>query len=309
MELSRLLKVTPRHWLKFVLSIPRNQPMTGTEAFTHWSSLLAYVLGGCTFLLAPQLWQLILQIELEGRSEGYLRLFGLALINVGDILAIAARSNHKFSRHQECLTSVLARLILVNCVVLAFISTNMLPFSFALTFMVLDSLLALIILLIWFLESKDASLGSFFREIFQPFWQFPAKENDGFTITEFLLGIPQFLIWLMMAVKPGYARQMFHLDAFQGHSDGYLAACFLLLSIQGLHHMVGASNGNHCLNVYFVFGRIILNIPGFLILFLVGQIERNLCLLLCITDLSIFVVMLTYLLRELWRGTHSGRVD
>jgi len=201
MELSRLLKVTPRHWLKFVLSIPRNQPMTGTEAFTHWSSLLAYVLGGCTFLLAPQLWQHILQIELEGRSEGYLRLFGLALIKVGGTLAIEARSNHKFSRHQECLTSVLARLILVNCVVLAFISTDMLPFSFALTFMVLDSLLALIILLIWFLESKDASLGSFFREIFQHLWQFPAKENDGSTTTEFLLGIPQFLIWLMMAVN------------------------------------------------------------------------------------------------------------
>ena len=96
----------------------------------------------------------------------------------------------------------------------------------------------------------------------------------------------------MLVIRPDLARDMFNLDPFQGYSGGYLAAYFFLVSIHGLYHVIGASNVNRCLSLVFVFYRISLNVPMFTILFLVGQIERNLFIVLMTFDVIFSVIIL-----------------
>lgn len=278
-------------WLKFMLSIPRDEPMTKTERFTQWSCLLAYVVGGCTFLAAPQLWALILQLDLEGRSEGYIRVAGIGVIEIGFILLIAARSNHKMSRHQEFLTSIPGRLFLVNGILLMMILRKMLPLSFALFYLVLDSSLALITLVIWCLDTEGASVVTFCSEISTPILRCRGPKTGGSTLVVFFLGIIQLFFWLVLVITPDLAQRMFHLDPFQGYSGGYLAAYFFLVSIHGLYHLVGASNVNRSLSLAFIFYRISLNIPVFTVLFLVGQIERNLFIVLISFDVLFSVII------------------
>lgn len=285
-------------WFKFMLSIPRTEPMTKTELFTQWSSLLAYILGGIITVFAPQLWKIIFQLELEGRSEGYLRLLSVGLIEIGFLLTVAARSNHKIYRHQECLTSVLGRLLLVDAMLLMWILRNIMPLSFALSFMALDSSLALITLVIWCQETEGASVTSFFHEIFESLLQCRGLKGGGSIAVIFFLGIPQFFFWLLLAIDPDFAQTMFHLDSFQGYSGGFLVGYFLLVSIHGLYHVVSANNVNHCLSRGFVFYRVFLNVPAFVILFLVDQIERNLFMVLLTADVVYSVIIFISLVRE-----------
>jgi len=288
----------PYDWFKFMMSILRTEPMTKTELITQWSCLVAYILGGCSFLFAPQLWEIILQMDLQGRSEGYLRLVGLGLIEIGLILMIAVRSNHKVSRHEEILTSILSRFHLVVAISLMMILRKMLPLSFALFFMVLDLSLAVITLVIWCRETEGASVSSFFREIFAPLLQCRGPQTGWSIMVIFYLGIPQFFFWLVLTVRPDFAQQMFHLDSFQGHSSGFLAAYFFLMSIHGLYHVVGASNVNHCLSPALVFYRILFNVPVYIVLFLVAQIERNLFIVLMVSDLIFSAVIFISLVPE-----------
>ena len=275
-----------------MLSIPRDEPMTKTEKFTQWSCVMAYVMGGCTFLAAPQLWALILQLKLEGRSEGYIRVAGIGVIEIGFILLIAARSNFKMPRHQECLTSIPGRLLLVNGILLMMILRDMLPLSFALFYMVLDSSLALITLVIWCLETEGASVVAFCSEIFKPILQCRGPKTGGSTSVIFFLGIFQLFFWLVLVIRPDLAQRVFNLDPFQGYSGGYLAAYFFLVSIHGLYHKVGASNVNRSLSLAFVFYRIFLNVPVFTVLFLVSQIERNLFIALMSFDVLFSVIII-----------------
>jgi len=91
---------------------------------------------------------------------------------------------------------------------------------------------------------------------------------------------------------------MFHLNSFQGYSVGFLAAYFFLISLHGLYLVVGASNVNHCLSPAFVFYRILFNVPVYIVLFLVAQIERNLFIALMVFDLIISAVIFLSLVRE-----------
>ncbi|XP_022788763.1 uncharacterized protein LOC111328566 [Stylophora pistillata] len=280
------------NWFKFMLSIPREKPLTKTERFTQWSCLLAYVIGGVSILFAPQLWAMILRLpELQGRSEGYLRLVGLGVFEIGFILLIAARSNHKMSQHQECLTSVVGRLLFVDSIITMMILRGMLPLSIALFFMVLDSFLALITLVLWCRESNRASIVSFFREISTPLLQPRKPLTAGSTLVIYLLGIVQLFFWLVFVVRPDFAQRMFHLEAFQGYSGGYLACYLFLTSLHGLYHVVGASNVNHCLSLAFISYRVLINMPVFVILFLVEQIERNIFVVLMSFDVFYSVVI------------------
>ena len=277
--------------LKFMLSIPRDEPMTKTESFTQWSCVLAYVVGGSTLLAAPQLWAWILQLDLEGLSEGYMRVVGIGLMDSGFILYAAARASFKMFRHQECLISIPGRLLVVNGMLLMMILRDMLPLSFALFNMVLDSSLALITLVIWRLETPGASVATFCHEISTSILRCHGPKTGGSTVVVFFLGIFQLFFWLVLAIRPDWAQRMFNLVQLEGYSSGYLAAYFFLVSIHGVYHVVGASNVNRNLSLVFVFYRISLNVPVFTVLFLVGQIERNLFIALMSFDV-LFSIMI-----------------
>ena len=164
----------------------------------------------------------------------------------------------------------------------------MLPLSFALFFMVLDSFLALVTLVIWCRETEGASVSAFFREIFAPISQCRGPRTGGSIAVVFCLGIFQFFFWFVLMIRPDFAQQTFHLDSFQGYSAGFLAAYFFLMTLHGECHVSGASNVNHCLSPAFVFYRILFNVPVLIVLFLVDQIEKNDVIFAIIISVAIF---------------------
>lgn len=281
-------------WFTFMLSIPRTEPMTAVQKFTQWSSVLAYCAGGFSLLVCPQLWKVLLQLEFQGRTEGYLRLAGLGVFIIGFILVISARSNFQSPTNGTILGSVLSRLLYVNGILLMLVLRDVLPLSFALVFMGLDTLLPLATLVIWCRETEGASVGFFFREAFTSMFQFRGVTSGGSIAAIFFVGVFQMIFWLVFVIRPDIARDIFQLDPSKGFSDGFLASFFFTLSIHGWYHVTNASTVNHPFVPAALFYRISLNVPALLILVLVDQIERNLCITQLGFDIFLSIIILLF---------------
>ena len=154
------------------------------------------------------------------------------------------------------------------------------PLSFVLTFMILDSSLALITLVIWVRNTDGASVILFFREVFLPILKLYAVTSGYSIAAVFFIGIFTMFFWLVFTITPDTAQNIFHLDQFQGHSGGFLACVFFTLSIHGWEHVTNASCVNHPFVPGAIFYRIVLNTPALIILYLADQIERNLFIVL-----------------------------
>ena len=107
-------------------------------------------------------------------------------------------------------------------------------------------------------------------------------------------------------IRPNCAQRTFNFDPYQGYSAGYLAVYFFTISVHGLLHIAGASNVNRCLSVAFIFYRIVLSVPVFIILFLVDQIERNLFTVLLSFDLAFSVMIFLSLILEKRNESYSS---
>ena len=281
-------------WFLFMMSIPRTEPMTNVQKFTQWSSVLAYCVGGSSLLVCPELWRILLQLDFLGRTEGYLRLIGLGVAIIGFLLVISARSNHQDPVQGVILASIHSRCIGVNGVLLMLILRDMLPLSFALFFMCLDTSLSLITLVIWCRETEGASMSLFFRESLTPILKCRGVSSGGSIAAVFFVGLFQLFFWLVFVIRPDTAQYLLQLDDFQGHSTGFLAGVFFTLSIHGFYLVANANTINHSIVPAAVFYRIVFNIPVLIILYLVDQIERNLCLTLFGFDVCFSIVILIF---------------
>ena len=287
-----------RDCFQFMLSIPRHKPMTKTEKFIQWSSLVAYCLGGFSFLAAPELYDIILQLEYHGRSEGYIRLAGLGIVEVGFIFVIVARSDHKAHRHGTIFVSFLSRLIWVPVTGQMLILREMVPVAFAVFFMCLDASLTLGTLVIWFWETDKPSFSAFFTELLPPFRECRGVKTGGSITVLFIIGFIQCIFWYILLVRPDFAQKVLALEEFQGYASGYLAVSFYLISIHGLYHVLCANNANLCLAPVSFCYRVFLNFPVLLILFLVDQMERNLFLAILTFDLLVSFILLCFIVRD-----------
>ena len=187
-----------------------------------------------------------------------------------------AQSSDQSPRNGTILGTIFGRLVYVNGVLLMMVVRDMVPLSFALTFMILDSSLALITLVIWVHETEGASVILFFREVFSPILKLHGVTSGYSIAAVFFIGITTMFFWLVFTITPDTAQNIFHLDEFQGHSGGFLACVFFTLSLHGWCHVTNTS----CVNQPFVpgaiFYRIALSALVLLVLYLVDQIERNL---------------------------------
>ena len=288
-----------RDWFQFILSIPRRKPMTKTEKFFQWSSLVAYCLGGFSFLAAPELYRIILQLEYHGRSEGYIRLTGLGIVDIGFIFIIMARSNHKAYRHGTIFASFLSRVIWVPITGLMLILRDMVPAAFAVLFMGLDASLTLGALIIWCWETDKPSFRAFFTELLSPFRECRGVKTRGSITVVFIIGLIQCIFWCILVVRPDFAQKMLALEEFQDvHASGYLAASFYLISVHGLYHVLCANNANLCLAPVSCCYRVFLDFSILLILFLVDQIERNLFLAILTFDLLVSFILFCFIIRD-----------
>ena len=288
-----------RDWFQFTLAIPRRKPMTKTEKFFQWSSLVAYCLGGFSFLAAPELYRIILQLEYHGRSEGYIRLTGLGIVDVGFIFIIVARSNHKAYRHGTIFVSFLSRVIWVPATGLMLILRDMVPVAFAVLFMGLDASLTLGGLIIWYWETDKPSFSAFFTELLSPFRECRGIKTRGLITVIFIIGLIQGIFSYILVVRPDFAQKLLALEEFQGfYASGYLAASFYLISVHGLYHVLCANNANLYLAPVSCCYRVFLNFPILLILFLVDQIETNLFLAIMTFDLLVSFILFCFIIRD-----------
>ena len=289
------------NWLKFVFSIPRSEPMTRTENFVQWSSLFAYCITGFSFIAAPQLYNIILGLDYQRRSEGYIRLFRISLVDVGVIFVILGRSEDKGSRYGTILISIFSRLLWVPITGVLLIVREMVPLSFVLLFMVLDPCLALVTLLIWLSEERGPLLGTFCEELLALLRACGRLKTRGsilIILSCFIIGLIQLIFWYILVVRPDFAQTLFKLEQFEGFASGYLSTFFYLISIHALYNVLCALNLNSCLPHGSIFYRVLLDQPVFLILFFLEQIERNLFLVLLCIDVPPAIIVLLSLVKE-----------
>ena len=264
------------NWLKFVFSIPRSEPMTRTETFVQWSSLFAYCITGFSFIAAPQLYNIILGLDYQRRSEGYIPLFRISLVDIGVIFVILGRCEDKVSRYGTILISIFSRLLWVPITGALLIVREMVPLSFALLFMVLDPCLALVTLLIWLSEERGPLFRTFCEELLAPLRACGRLKTRGsilIILSCFIIGLIQLIFWYIFVVRPDFAQALFKLEQFEGFASGYLSTFFYLISIHGLYHVLCALNLNSCLPHGSILYRVLLDQPVFLILFFLEQIE------------------------------------
>ena len=288
------------NWLKFVFSIPRSEPMTRTETFVQWSSLFAYCITGFSFIAAPQLYNIILGLDYQRRSEGYIRLFRISLVDIGVIFVILGRCEDKVSRYGTIFTSIFSRLLWLPITGVLLIVREMVPLSFALLFMVLNPCLALVTLLIWLSEERGPLFRTFCEELLAPIRACGLlKTGDSILIILFcsIIGLIQLIFWYILVVRPDFAQALFKLEQFEGFASGYLSTFFYLISIHGLHHVLSL-NLNSCLPHGSILYRVLLDQPVFLILFFLEQIERNLFLVLLCIDVPPAIIVLLSLVKE-----------
>lgn len=288
-------------WLKFAFSIPRSEPMTRTEKFVQWSSLFAFCITGSSFLAVPQLYNIILGLDYQGRSEGYIRLFGISLVDIGVIFVIPARSEDKVSRCSTIFISRFSGLLWVPITGVLLIVREMVPLGFALPFMVLDPCLALVTSLIWLSEERGPLLRTFCEELLAPVRANVLLKTGGsilIILSCFIIGLIQLIFWYIFVLRPDFAQTLFKLEQFEGFASVYLSTFFYLLSIHGLYHVLCALNLNSCLSPGSIFYRVLFDQPVFLILFLLDQIERNLFLAVLCIDVIPAIILLLSLVKE-----------
>ena len=173
---------------------------------------------------------------------------------------------------------------------------DMLPLSFALVFMGLDTLLPLVTLVMWSRETEGASVSLFIREAFGQMFKCHAVQSGASIAAIFFVGVFQLFFWLVFVIRPDIAQNILQLDQFecQGHSNGFLASAFFTLSIHGWYHVTNASAANQPIIPAALFYRVLLNVPALLILVLVDQIERNLCIVLLGFDICFSIIILLF---------------
>ena len=154
--------------LKTTLSFDRRLPLTPTERFTQWSSLI-YVFVGSSMLLTPSLWGHFWNAELVGRTAGYIQLAGISLAVEGFLLVVTSRSLHKVPGHGHINIAVLTRLVLVNVAFWKDFQTGAAPTCFVAFFVVVDNALAIGIFLVWISSQSEALLLDCFSKGSSPF--------------------------------------------------------------------------------------------------------------------------------------------
>lgn len=274
-----------------MISADLSKQLTKTESFTQWTSL-AYVLAGVSMLLTPSLWGILWDVELVGRTVGYVQVGGIALVVEGYLLVMTSRSIHKVPGHGHINITVLTRLILVNMSLLKKFQEGMAPVRFLAFFAVLDNSLAAGIFLVWICKEEGATFGLFFKEIFSLLFRFPMGPWS--SIAVLIVGIIQF---------PGafYLRDVdrlqiaLNLDPFVGYSRLFLSFHF---SLSAAHAVLYISNGqaiSRRFNSSCIFYRMAICVPTFCILALADRVETSLAIFLVCVEVGFAAFILAFL--------------
>lgn len=267
-------------WYNTMLSFPLKLPMNGIQLFSQWSALVAYLLGGVNTILTPNLVGEIFKLDLSGNATGYARLTGGALTTIGFLYVISARSRPQVTGNGALLGTVVERLVYVNIILSIGYAYELMPFLFVLTFMVLDSTLALISLVLWYRETEGASLSRCLQEVFKLLLPFKGPSRSASSFGVQIVGYVQISVGVFGTCCTDIFRELLYLDPSRGHSDGLLFVYFVSLTVIGWLHVMGGGGGNLAFAIGAVYYRVTWSIPLILFLCFNEQIEQNLALFL-----------------------------
>ena len=279
--------------LKTMLSFDRRLPLTPTEHFTQWSSLI-YVFVGSSMLFTPSLWGNIWNAELVGRTPGYIQLGGISLAAEGFLLLVASRSLHKVPGHGHINITVLTRLVLINIAAWNALKTDAAPTRFIAFFVIVDNSLAVGTFLVWMFTERGASLGLFFKEIFALLFRLPSGYWSSFAVL--VAGIVQFPGALYLKNVDLRLRGPLNLDPRAGYSDAFLSMYF---SLQVAHAVLYIFNGqavSRPFNISCVFYRVVVNLPVIFVLAVANQVEKSLAVFLGCIEAGFATFIFVFLL-------------
>ncbi|KAJ7394033.1 hypothetical protein OS493_003706 [Desmophyllum pertusum] len=278
-------------WFKMMVSADRSKPLTKTERFTQLTSL-AYVLVGISMLLAPSLWRSLWNVELVGRTAGYMQLGGLVLAVEGYLLVIASRSAHKVPGHGHINITALTRLVLVNMSLLKMFQGGVAPRRYLAFFAVLDNSLAAGMFLVWIYTEEGASLVLFFKEIGSLIFRFPRGPWSSIAIL--VAGIAQFQGGLYLK-DVDRLRSALNLDPFQGYSNIFLGFYFSLNVAHAVLYVSNSQAISRPFNISCVFYRVAINVPVICVLAVANQVETSLAVFLVCVEVSFAAFILVFL--------------
>ena len=264
------------------MSFPLKHPLSGLQTFTQWSALLAYVFGGLGLMAAPNLAGDVFGLNLEGNALGYATIGGGGLATVGFLYVVCARSRPQVGECGALLGTILERLTFVNLALICIRAFELVPLTFALALMGLDSTLALVSLVIWYREREGASFKSFIRQIVE---LLPPSKNSALSFGIQLVGYSQISIGIFGTFCTDILHDILHLAPFRGHSHGILASYFLSFAVIGWLHVLGGGGGNDTFPISCVFYRFVFSFPLIVCLHFRNQIESGLAMLLALFDL------------------------
>ena len=280
------------NWFKAMISADHSaKQLTKTKRFTQWTSL-AYVLVGMSMLLTPSLWGILWDVELVGRTLGYIQVGGLALAVEGYLLVMTSRSMHKVPGHGHINITVLTRLVLVNMSLLKKFQEGVTPVRFITFFAVLDNSLAVGIFLVWICQEEGTTFGLFFKEIFSLLFRFPTGPWS--SIAVLIAGIIQFpgAFYLKDVDRLQIALK---LDPFLGYSHVFLSFHFSLSVAHAVLYIFNGQAISRRFNSNCVFYRLAICVPTFCILALAGRVETSLAIFLVCVEVGFAAFILTFL--------------
>ena len=276
--------------LKTMLSSDRRLPLTPTERFTQWSSLI-YVLVGSSLLLTPSLLGHIWNAELVGRTAGYIQLGGISLAAEGFLLLVASRSLHKVQGHGHINITVLTRLVLINIAAWNAFKTRFIVFF---GHVVADNSLAVGTFLVWMFTERGASLGLFFKEIFALLFRLPSGYWSSFAVL--VAGIVQFPGALYLKKVDLRLRGPLNLDPRAGYSDAFLSMYFSLQVAHAVLYIFNAQAVSRPFNISCVFYRVVVNLPVIFLLAVANQVEKSLAVFLGCIEAGFATFIFVFLL-------------
>lgn len=251
--------------------------MSRIEVFTQWSAILLYFPIGILSIIDTKTPSKIFGIESGKYSDGIARITGLQSVVVAFLYFILSRASPCISSNCIILASTFERIVLIDALLSFILWQQLIPVQFLLSIMILDTVMSIITIALWFSESDVASIKRYFSNILQvmtlnkPFSHFSSQVVQ-------MLGLIQLFIGSLMVAFPNLSKQVLQLNAndLDGHSQGLLSIWYMTTAAVGCIHFFSGGADSKAYNIACVFYRVVLSIPFLVVLGMLHKIPFTL---------------------------------
>ena len=257
-------------------------PLTASQKFTYKSTFVAYFIAGLTMIIAPDLWNMVLQMDFGADGKGYFILFGSGLVDIGICLVVLARNKaSQVPNAGPLICTVFNRLVIANAFIITFYTQGIFNLRFAAMMSPLDSTLSILTYVIWANETVDASLNKFFQDIWSTINPVSSKAPR-FTML-YLFGVVH-LVFSLAAPSMLISTGLVPSSIVGRHAEGLFRAYFVIRTFLALIHMLAAGSQNDSYPIAAMFYRLICDVPVCIVLGFFSLMPLKLAMVLVFYD-------------------------